>query len=921
MASLDALVERLPSLYRPEPDDGTLLVSLLGAVAAQLDAARDDASLVLPAHWVLHADRADFDPWFSRRRERSTLPALVTTDLVDFADARAYLRAVKDALTPLTLHLRASADPRFRAALDAWDGLVPPPALLQRRALDALTRLARGALLYTPARFAGVVLTPETVARAEANPPGAERTAVNVQLLLEAFPDALRTASLDLPWVRDLARLGALVPLVPWREPPALRETVESFRLRLARMVALYRNGLGTVGALRTVVEATLPVDIEAPAERRDRPFSIEEFAPLALSVEAAPTNGPPDGLVGPLMRWAVTSAGLTPAAPTLYITGLAAGEGIAATERPMIERFAGTGATPRVAIGYTGTVPADQTLRLRPSLATWTAGEAGLVRTEHLPEPSAADVATDAVEAAVPGAPADIVALLRTVDGALWAGAAGGTTLARFDGVVWADHATGLAAIRCLAEHAGVLLLGTASGLLRVPLLPAPGDDDAPATVAGFEGVAVRTIARGHAGGFWIGTDTGALRWDGTAAPEAVPLGGEADVATAVHAIHVDPGGAIHFATDLGAFEFQPVRDVWHWYAGGAFTEQSPEWRAFGPAPDGVPGDARVFLPPVRDLVRGPDGSLWFATAAGIARYVARAVDGGTTYTTLLEAFPDLGEGPATCAHVAERGDVWFCTTRGLLRFDGRDWWQRRAGTWTHLGRADLIGGPVARARGGWRFDRASARWQRFDENGAGWIVPEITLATTDEPDVGVLLITDHVVAHLGTGVGEEFAAAGPVDAADLFLRIKPADDRIADGGMPYIPRIPSGTSTWRYLMREAGDLVEPEPAVRPAWSTEGRLFPPPPALDAPYAGRYDIAAPPDGGFDQAVFAYDPAARVTFAFAPRTPCSVLVRLRRRAADPPYDPAILDRVWEGIQLVRPAGVRALLAVDGTTVRS
>jgi hypothetical protein len=67
-------------------------------------------------------------------------------------------------------------------------------------------------------------------------------------------------------------------------------------------------------------------------------------------------------------------------------------------------------------------------------------------------------------------------------------------------------------------------------------------------------------------------------------------------------------------------------------------------------------------------------------------------------------------------------------------------------------------------------------------------------------------------------------------------------------------------------------------------------------------------------------VFAYDPAARVTFVFEPRHPCAVLVRLYRLPGDPAFDPAVLDRIWEGIQLVRPAGVRALLAVDETIVR-
>jgi hypothetical protein len=32
------------------------------------------------------------------------------------------------------------------------------------------------------------------------------------------------------------------------------------------------------------------------------------------------------------------------------------------------------------------------------------------------------------------------------------------------------------------------------------------------------------------------------------------------------------------------------------------------------------------------------------------------------------------------------------------------------------------------------------------------------------------------------------------------------------------------------------------------------------------------------------------------------------------------DPAVLDRVWQGIQQVRPAGVQAVLAVEEEIVR-
>jgi hypothetical protein len=45
-----------------------------------------------------------------------------------------------------------------------------------------------------------------------------------------------------------------------------------------------------------------------------------------------------------------------------------------------------------------------------------------------------------------------------------------------------------------------------------------------------------------------------------------------------------------------------------------------------------------------------------------------------------------------------------------------------------------------------------------------------------------------------------------------------------------------------------------------------------------------------------------------------------MVRLQKRMPDEAIHPAIVDRVWQGIQLVRPAGVRVLLAIEDDIVR-
>ena len=71
----------------------------------------------------------------------------------------------------------------------------------------------------------------------------------------------------------------------------------------------------------------------------------------------------------------------------------------------------------------------------------------------------------------------------------------------------------------------------------------------------------------------------------------------------------------------------------------------------------------------------------------------------------------------------------------------------------------------------------------------------------------------------------------------------------------------------------------------------------------------------PPVSDFDESVFAFNPSARLWLEWEARRPATVLVRLKKRSADEHLDPAIVDRVWKGIEQVRPAGVRAMLAFE------
>jgi hypothetical protein len=338
------------------------------------------------------------------------------------------------------------------------------------------------------------------------------------------------------------------------------------------------------------------------------------------------------------------------------------------------------------------------------------------------------------------------------------------------------------------------------------------------------------------------------------------------------------------------------------------------------------------VFLPPVTCVLEGSDASLWIGTQRGIARYIAHTAD-GLSFTTMLEAFPDLTDGPVTSIAEDERGIVWFCTDRGLFRYDGRDMWQFQDGPggWVQLGRADRLYDPFARERGAWRFERTTETWQRRALDAAVWEDVDLQPRSTPETAVRALAWTDLVSADLGHWDGRQFTPQQPVDPAALQVRFKPEDTRVVVGGLPALPRMSVGSSTWRYLALEPRS-DEKDVTERPAWTCEGRLLPPPPGADAPWPGRYDggglhaeyevklSGAANQSAFDEAVYAFNPAARVWFAWEARRPLTLLARLKARTPGEQIDPTVLDRVWHGLQQVRPAGVRAMLAVENQIVR-
>jgi hypothetical protein len=941
LGRLEALRERLPSLYRPETDDvdpeprplvPADVVEVLGEQPVPFVVrARGDGALIVrldgpppgPVRAIALAPGAVPGPGWALELHRVRQDGSMVPKPALVADVRA---------STVTLP-GLFEERRF--------GL-----LLRRRSLltlalvgtaDALDRLSLDAALVLQAHWS------QFADRALFDPFFLRGRELHEPPLPTPGPDD--PAVLDFPHILDLGRLASLVSLPPWQSGATGNgtgpgESVEAYRQRIRRIVTLYADGLGTADALRRMTEAQLPVDLDAPPEKRDRPFAIEENAPLHSVQLAVQTPGEPVDLVGPLMHWRVTNDGVAAVAPTLYVQAptederKAASNGsgpVEAARSPVVERFDPQGRELSVGIAYDDTIPAGKTLRLRPAYASWLGLADGILvaRSDSAagePDPTAPGPWSGAEDAPAQ----EVTALLRTSEQALWAAAVaddGTGSLWRHDGTKWAKAVDSPGALHCLAEDGSDLLIGGDQGLLRLGRFPEDGDPFVADPVSSVGEVAVRALLRAADGTRWVGTATGLGRLgDGDTFEPFVLQAGETE--TEVRALADDAGGAVLAGTGRGLFQLQPAAGAVYWYSGESASDDDPEWHELEAGR--FPAEEQVFLPAVTCARRTRDGTLWLGTVAGLARYLARSKREPLAFRTQLEAFPDVVPGTVHALVEDERGLLWICTDRGLFRFDGRDLFQYResAETWEQLGRADTVyGEPQPRARGAWRFVREDAAWQRFGAElpVPDWVAFDDEPRSAEEPEVRALAFTDGVEADLLDAWNPaDFAAAGStsVDPALLQVRCKlPGYERIVAGGIPAVPRLPAGESSWRYLSLEPAEVVEPSPL--PAWTIEGRLLrngtAPPDAEPDP--GRWDERAPEDAGeFDEAVFAFPPAARVGLEWQPRRPLAMLARLARSSPQDQIDPAVLDRVFQGLQQVRPAGARAALAVDGAIVR-
>ncbi|GAB6908667.1 hypothetical protein JCM12296A_45070 [Desulfosarcina cetonica] len=902
MSAAESIRSRLPSLYRPEPGESGIVSDMLAAVGDRIDTLHQLSAFVLQQHWFHFADKRTFSPTANLMRERAQRPVLLQGDLMVVADAMQLLTPLKSAARPIDVFVVDALRPATADLLDAWDGAVPPPVGVQRALIDDLHRIARSDL-YDADRFAGIALDPDLVAEVVSGIGGSELTRRNRDLLLAAYPDGLAAADHDWPTIRDLARIGSLASVPPRTAPPVLRDTVESYRTRIARIVALYRNGLGTLGALRSMTEAQLPPLPADASEGPDRPFSVEEWAPITTATYAPHPPGPPEGAVGPLMSWNLSNSALTPSPPTLLITGAAPGKCVQPANRPMIELYRVGAAPVRIAIGYDDTVAPGDTLRLRPAAHRFVIAGGELLGAASLPseETPADPTVTDGAATAVAGGPGGCTAMAHGPDGMLWVGTETGA-IHRWDGATWTERGTVGGVVHQLVVYDFTLLIAAADGLHRIEITT----PDPPVPVAGLPAGSVNRLWRAPDGAWWYATDNGIQ--------QSAAIG---DAATDIRTdgrylwVGADDAGALLLGGDDGLLHYDAGNDVAHRYWGIEFSETEPDWdSADGPAVDSG-------LPAVICARRDRTGTLWIGTEEGLAAYVAEPVR-PAVYHTRLRAWPDLVDGQVFAIEPDQRGHMWFATNRGLFRFDGRDMHHQEGGVWVSYRRWDqrADGSP----RGAWRYHRAAALWQYYDEVQREWRDNDLAVRTAAEDPATAVIWCDGVSGDIGALSGDGFVPSSAVADGALFMRYKSDEETIHDGGIPFIPRVPPGASTWRYLRREESPLDPP--ANRPWWSCEGRRFPPPLTEPTPPPGRFGKAdaPPPANAYDDALFAYDAEAEVSMAWNPSSALTVLVRLVHRAGEAGIDPAVLDVVWNGLQKVRPAGVRVSLAVGETIVR-
>lgn len=546
MAAAERLIDLLPSLWRPQPGDRTLLAEWLGAVAGVLDAAGADAQHVLRAHWADSADAALWDAHYQAERRDRRLPPANVRDPADYNELQRY---------PWIGDLA-----RLAGLLD-----LPPwrdPASLRENVEEYRLRLA------------DVV--------------GAYRAGLTTPAALARLVDAALAEDMTAPLFRQ--RAGFAI-----EEPVALLEATTA----LTAIPAVQEGDV--VGPLTrwTVAAAATPAFIvqgvapNAVATPTTAPL-IERYTPggpvIGIGVGWTGTLAPGQALrLAPTRRtWLLRDGALHASAaetaataardpsangPWSEAASLAAGRAVALAAAPdgalwVIQRTQQTWRVQRCNGTSFAAVEGDAPAGPFHALAcagdsAWLGTDAGLFRCPLWP------ASGTLAWAAVPGVSGAIRALAAGPEGLSAAGAEGLWSLAA-DGTVLGQTQAGLD-LRALHDDGRRTLLATAAGLFLCRggacwhYAGADPSEDQPewqAVAAPDGGLAsplppVTAIAESPDGSLWLGSAAGLARWygaeDGSTRLEAFP-----DVVPgAVLGLTVDTRGMLWVAAEGGLFRY----------------------------------------------------------------------------------------------------------------------------------------------------------------------------------------------------------------------------------------------------------------------------------------------------------------------------------------------------------------------------
>jgi ligand-binding sensor domain-containing protein len=260
-----------------------------------------------------------------------------------------------------------------------------------------------------------------------------------------------------------------------------------------------------------------------------------------------------------------------------------------------------------------------------------------------------------------------------RDPDGVMWLGTQDAGVF-RYDGKepVNFTKRDGLAGNFVYAIHSdpdGMMWFGTDGGVSRYD---GKGMGDFPhfvnfTTKDGLVGKRVYAIHRDPDGVMWFGTNGGISRYDGRGVgdfPHFVNFTTEDGLSNnVVKVIHRDPDGVMWFGTgSISAYGRSTYgRGGVSRYDARAFVDFTTK--------DGLADNT------VSDIHGDADGIMWFATSGGISRYDGRSVTmGDFPHFVNFTTKDGLAGNTVSDIHVDPDGIMWFATSNGVSRYDGKE-------------------------------------------------------------------------------------------------------------------------------------------------------------------------------------------------------------------------------------------------------